>query len=422
MKKSILILGGGTDQLFMIKTAQDMGLDVVCVDANPNAPGLLEANHSSPIDFSETDKVVDYCQKLLNNGINLCGVSTMGSDIPDIVAHISNFFGWNGPSLETGEWAKHKFKMKERFSKKNIPVPRYGLVKSKQDIENLRQKWESEILIIKPTDQAGSRGVRLINLEDNIQDALNYASKYSKNNDILLEEFIKGPQISTETLMFNGIGVTPGFADRVYSDMDAFLPAIMENGGWLPSSLNKEIQDQICDLVELAAKALGITNGVAKGDVVICPKRGPMIIEMAARLSGGDFSESLVPLSTGVNYVKTAIEIAMGHNDIKLDELESKSKNYVANRYFFVKSGYLEAISGLDTIKKFSEISKVEINYKVGDVLPNIDSHRKRTGVFVVKAKEREIVQKTINKIYDEVKFKVDGNWVSGDPKKYSFQ
>ena len=40
--------------------------------------------------------------------------------------------------------------------------------------------------------------------------------------------------------------------------------------------------------------ALEINNWVAKGDIVIDKKRGPIIIEMAARLSGGDFCESLV--------------------------------------------------------------------------------------------------------------------------------
>jgi len=80
---------------------------------------------------------------------------------------------------------------------------------------------------------------------------------------------------------------------------------------------------------------LGISKGVAKGDVVISPSKGPMIIEMAARLSGGDFSESLVPLGSGVNYIESVIKIAMGAipNWKKLKEKFYKS---VANRYFFL--------------------------------------------------------------------------------------
>jgi len=419
MRKALLILGGGTDQVFMIKTAREMGLISVCVDRNPKAPGLALANYSSAIDFSDTDDVIAYCRKLLIDGVPLSGVSTMGCDIPDIISKISASFGWVGPSADTGQWASHKFKMKNRFVEKGIPVPQFGLVKTVEEIADLRRDWNADVVIIKPTDQAGSRGVRIINQGDDLAAALDYAKEYSLNNEILLEEFIHGPQISTETVMFMGSGVTPGFADRVYDDMDAFLPAVMENGGWLPSNVEPSVRKEVCALVEAAARALGVDSGVAKGDVVICSTRGPLIIEMAARLSGGDFSESLVPLSTGINYVRTAIEITLGNKDIDLTPLTPESTEFVANRYFFVKPGILHDISGLRKVQEMPEICKLELNYETGSRLPKIDSHAKRTGVFVVRAKEKILVQNLIDKVYENVKFKVDGVWVSGDPKQY---
>ena len=47
-------------------------------------------------------------------------------------------------------------------------------------------------------------------------------------------------------------------------------------------------------------KEIDFNSGVIKGDFVI-HKNKVKIIEFAGRLSGGDFSESLVPLSTGKN-------------------------------------------------------------------------------------------------------------------------
>ena len=93
----------------------------------------------------------------------------------------------------------------------------------------------------------------------------------------------------------------------------------------------------VIDLVEKCAKSLGIINGPAKGDVVICPKRGPMIIEMAARLSGGDFCESLVPLSSGVNYVPLVIQQAIS-DKIDYKYMKTFKNKVVANRYFFLSS------------------------------------------------------------------------------------
>src|SRR5690606_24952324 len=124
--KALLVLGAGSDQLFMIQTAQRMGYVTVAVDANPDAPGLQIADYSQPIDFSNVDRVIRYCEQLLSDGVNLTGVSTMGSDIPHLVAAIAKHFGWPGPSQQTGLWASHKFAMKQRFEQMGIPVPSYA--------------------------------------------------------------------------------------------------------------------------------------------------------------------------------------------------------------------------------------------------------------------------------------------------------
>ena len=420
MKKALLVLGGGQDQVFMLKTCKEMGYISVCVDGNPNSPGLKIADYSKPINFTEVQNVISYCKHLISKGINLSGVSTMGSDIPHILSQIASFFNWIGPSLETGEWASHKFKMKNRFIDKNIPVPRFGKVESEKHIDELRKVWGVDKVIIKPTDRAGSRGVRMICKNDDLNLALDYARKYSFNNEIILEEFILGPQISTETIMYRGVGTTPGFADRVYDYSTVFSPMIMENGGWLPSKISEELYQNICLLVESAAKALGIENGVAKGDVVICPIRGPLIIEMAARLSGGDFSESLVPLSKGINYVSTVIDIAIGKTpDFK--KLIPQKNKVVANRYFFPPPGNLDDIIGLEKMKKIPQLKKLDLYVKPKDILPVIDSHNKRAGVFVVVGDDRESVQKIIDYIYNKIEFKVDGIFVTGNPKNYKY-
>ena len=92
MRKALLVLGGGSDQVFMIKTAREIGYITVCVDNNPKAPGLDLADYSKAINFTNTNSVILYCKKLIAAGVNLSGVSTMGSDIPHIVAKISNLF------------------------------------------------------------------------------------------------------------------------------------------------------------------------------------------------------------------------------------------------------------------------------------------------------------------------------------------
>ena len=134
---------------------------------------------------------------------------------------------------------------------------------------------------------------------------------------------------------------------------------------------------------------------------------GPKMIEMAARLSGGDFCESLVPLGTGINYVETAIRIAIGEQP-DLARLVPTRNRCVANRYFFADPGRLVRIEGVDAIRGEPWLVKIVLRYGVGDVIPPTTSHAERAGVFVVVGDDRAEVQARIDRVYQAVRFVVE--------------
>lgn len=408
-KPYILLLGASQDQRFIIKTAREMGLGTVVIDANPDSPGFWDADMTGVVSTRDPRAIIGFAESL---NVPLKGVCVMGSDIPYIVAAIAKHFGWVSVSEETARLATHKFLMKERFRERGIPVPNYALVQSAEEVYRHWQTWQCPSVIIKPVNQAGSRGVRKIDQKADIEAAFQQADQMG---EVIMEEFVPGLQISTESVITPTQSTTPGFADRVYTDTEQFWPQILENGGWIPTCLNANQQKTVCDLVENAARALGIEQGIAKGDVVICPKRGPMIIEMAARLSGGDFSETMVPKGTGVNYVKAALQIALGE-DLDWNDLTPKFIKPIANRYFFAPPGNLEEIQGTEEVLRWPEIVKFDLWYQVGDVLPLITHHGARTGVFILQGQSREHLQTLIDHVYGTVKFKIDGKWQYARP------
>ena len=165
------------------------------------------------------------------------------------------------------------------------------------------------------------------------------------------------------------------------------------------------------------AKLLKIKKGVIKGDFVLDKNNEIQIIEFATRLSGGDFSESLAPLSNGINYVKELIKI-YSREEIKINNLIKKKKTFCANRYFFTPPGKLQKIYGLNKIKKIGNIKKLLFYYKVGEKVDPIDSHGKRLGVFVVTANSSKNLEKKIKKIYNTLKFKISNVWYRGISNK----
>jgi len=396
MKKTLLVLGAGCDQIFMIKTAQAMGLRVLTVDINPASEGLQLADDYAVISTRDLPSLCHFLDDYQRNSHKIAGVTTMGSEIPHIVAALSQHLDTPGISPQSAHLATNKYKMKIRLREKNIPLPWFKEITSVDDLKESISK-RGYPLVIKPIDRSGSRGVFLLDKKCDAEDLFNKAKSFSYSGRVMAEEFITGPQVSTETIMYHGRGVTPGFADRNYSS-GQFLPQIIENGGWMPSALSQPERKQAEDLVVRASLALGIADGVTKGDVVMT-EEGPKIIEIAARLSGGDFCESLVPLSIGVNYVEAAIRIATGETP-DIDGLTPKFQQAVVNRYFFPRPGRLVRIEGVEDVLKQNWVKKLQFWYEVGDMVPPVNSHVDRFGVFVAVGDSRQQVDCRADWVY----------------------
>jgi biotin carboxylase len=204
----------------------------------------------------------------------------------------------------------------------------------------------------------------------------------------MVEQYLPGPQISTESIVIDGKCVTLGFSDRNYEYLERYSPFFIENGGDLPSQLPPETQEKVKDVVARAAAALGITNGTVKGDIVV-HKDEPYVIELAARLSGGFFCTREIPLNTGIDFIGAAIKIAL-HEPIAADELEAKTSTPVVQRYAFPKPGRVTAISGVENARNVPGVTDLVITAKPGDVIPPAGDKRPSAAMVLTTGATRE--------------------------------
>jgi len=406
-RPTLLILGAGIDQSYPIRMAREEGLRVLAADMNPNAPSFALADEAAIVSNRDTEALKQLCDDSAQKGHPVAGVLVMGADIPHVAGELALHLGVPGPSVDTGRWTTDKFLMKEQLSRAGVAVPWYAKVESAAHLRQLMRQHGGEKFVIKPTDRSGARGVLLVHASSSDVDAMYEEAKAEAyGGEVQVEEYIEGDQISTESILWEGKAYSPGFVDRNYEMLARFAPHFIENGGIHPSKIQGQQRKAIEDLVERAALALGIENGVAKGDVVITCDGTPMIIEMAARLSGGDFSESLIPLGCGVNIVKAAIRIAVGRMP-DLSDLTDQWERAVANRYFFGEPGTLKAIHGLTEARALPWVRKLDVYVKPGDTIGQIKFHAGRLGVFIVEAENREQLSERIRHVYDLVQFEI---------------
>ena len=400
MKKTILIISGGLEAVPGIKKAKEMGLYVVVSDIDPNAIGFEFSDDkiiASTYDFEETARLA---KKYNESTRKIDGVIAIASDVPYTVAYVANTLGLPGLSLETAMFSSDKLKMKDKFKEMNIPIPLYWEVHTLEELKEI-VKTHGFPLIIKPVDSRGARGVLLLTKQDILEWAFEHSIKQSPSSKVIVEEYIDGPQISTEAIIIDGVGYTVGFSDRNYELLNTFSPYIIENGGDMPSSLSKRDQDEVAKTAINAGLALGIVNGIVKGDMVLS-KDGPKVIEVATRLSGGWFSTDQIPLSTGVDLIKAAINQSLGIY-INPKNLIPKYHKGVAIRYFFPEPGIISRINNIDLFNEKEWVYRIGFFVKSGDAISSVTNHTKRSGFVITTGKNKAEAIKNAKNVVDTV-------------------
>ena len=401
--KTLFIISGGLEALEGIRCAKEMGLRVVVSDGDPEAPGFELADETivcSTYDIEGTIRAAREFHQI--NGL-IDGVICIAADVPLTVANVAAELGLPGIPVEAARLSMDKLAMKRKFESDNLPVPWFSEVKSVEQLEKFASV-RGLPLALKPVDSRGARGVIRLTQDVDLNWAFNISLKESPTNRVMVEKFLSGPQVSTESIVLNGVAHTPGFADRNYELLNRYAPYMIENGGQLPSRLPQTTQEAIKVLIEQSARSMGIINGVVKGDIVVHEGK-PYIIEMATRLSGGYLCTYEIPLNTGVNFVKQAILLALGEKIDPLD-LKPKYQRHVVQRYLFPEPGRVVRVTGADSVGQRPEIAYSEVRVAPNDIVRPVESHPARAGVVMATGETQEAALSAATAAVEEILIK----------------
>jgi len=393
MPKNLLVVGGGIEAVPGLERAKQMGLHLVVSDRDPAAPGFALADNRLLASTYDIEATVAAARHYHREVRPFDGVMCIASDIPKTVAAVAADLGLPGISQESARLSSDKLDMKLKFRRDGVPVPWFSLVESAPSLHQIALS-RGFPLVIKPVDSRGARGVLRLTETVDLNWAYEFSARESPSGRVMVEEFLAGPQISTESIVLEGIAHTPALADRNYEFLDRFAPHIIENGGDLPTRLSAEEQQSIRDLVQQAANSMSVCNGVVKGDVVLHQGK-PLMIELAARLSGGYLCTHEIPLSTGVDFVGCAIRLALGER-VCADDLVPRFQRCISQRYLFPSPGRVVGIAGAQGVSEQPGVVFCQVRLKVGDLVGPVNSHPARAGlVMAMGESRREAMERT---------------------------
>ena len=404
MGKTLLVLGGGPDQLPGVLKAKEMGIYTIVLDGNPDAHCKSYSDEFYSVSIKHIEQIDTFIKEKLNKKVD--GVIAFGVDIPYIISYVANRLDVNYTiPLESAILSENKFDSKEFMKKHKINIPPYSLISSMEDIKEFTNIHGFPI-VLKPVDNSAARGISLLYDLNNINKYYEYALKNSSCKKIMIEKYLDGPQVSTESFVVNGKIYNIGFADRNYKDMDKFLPNIIENGGDLPSIfMSDKHKFQLEKYLEIISKELNIKNGVIKGDIVI-HNDNLYIIEFALRLSGGNFSTIAIPESTGVDFLKVAIKLHL-NLEIDEDELLIKKNKFISLRYKFLEDINTQIIKNISIPNKDDYIIAYKVYLKEGDKIASFKTtnHLQRISYVISKSNMRDQSIKYANDFLNKIKF-----------------
>lgn len=375
MGKKVMILGASALQVPAIKKAKELGYEVILVDYDEQAAGFGLADVKLVVSTLDQEEVYRQALKYQPDF-----VFTSTSDGPVRTAAYVNEKLGKRPDLayEDSLCATIKSHMRRRLMENNVPIPAFYAV---EDFDGFRAAVGAleGSCIVKPADNAGSRGVVLLDrsrtkTEEEMRRIYEYSRGNSRNGTVMVEEYMTGPEVSVEAMTVDGQTTILAVTDKYITPP----PYFVELAHCEPSCLDSGVQERIRQTALQAAAAIRLQNGPSHTEIKVT-KDGPKIVELAARLGGDFITARLVPLSTGIDMVGASVLLATGE---KPDLLRRWQKG-AAIHFIQGEEGVIRSIETDEALSNLPGVEEIVIYKKPGDVLCGTKSSNDRLGHII---------------------------------------
>ncbi len=368
-KLKIAILGANDFQNPMIFKAKEMGIETHVFAWECGDIGEKTADVFHPISIADKEKIFKICQKEHINGITTCG-----SDFAVIaINYVAEMLGLPGNPVSTTMQCTNKFVMRETLKCGGVPVPGFTKVNAESSAADVL-KGLSFPLVVKPTDRSGSRAVHLATNEKELEAAMKDAIETSFAKEAIVEEYIDGPEYSCESVTFDGVHHTLAITKKYTSGP----PCFVEIAHSQPSDIPEELYPRVVEQIHKALTVLGIVNSASHAEFRLQPGGSIQFMEIGARMGGGRIGSDLTMLSTGIDFLKATIDVALGRKP----DLTPIHEEQTAEIKFFLSE---EEAANFDPAGVDGKVERVGIfdRDKV-DVIPGVPA---RFGYYILTRK-----------------------------------
>ena len=350
MKVGIIGSGGREHSICEILKRSNKISDIYCFPGNA---GTSEIAKNININI---EKFEDFKNFILDNKIDLIIVGPEKPLVEGIVNYLEKFnIKVFGPSKEASQLEGSKIFTKKLCEDYNIPTAKFGVFVSKNDAKKFLASSNFPI-VIKADNLASGKGVYICNNYSESEIAVNeiFDGKFGKAENVLIEEFLEGEEMSYfiisdgKTIKNFGTAqdhkrVLEGDKGKNTGGMGAYSPSRLINNDLEKKIINKIIKPTLQGLSKMNIEYKGFLYA---GLMIV--KDEPFLIEYNVRMGDPECQTILPKLKTDLS------KIFLSCCDGKLDKIDIEWLNKKSLCVVLCSKGYP------DEFKKDIEIQKLE--------------------------------------------------------------
>jgi len=376
--KRLLILGGNRYNIPSIRAAGAADFHTIVADRNPNAAGFAAARESWAIDLID----VNGLERAIKAGGGIDGVVSMAEVGVRPAAELSSRLGLASISTEAAANATSKAAMRSCWAPLGRFNADYRIARSADDARKAVAQLGFP-LVFKP-DQSfgGSRGVKIVEADDEIADAFEFADAGGlEDSAVVIERRLFGTEHSTEVLIWEGRTSVLCVSQKVKSP----APYRVDLSVQYPAPFSPEQEELTARMCAQAVAALGLTRGVAHIEFCMTAA-GPVLMELGARCGGGHTPQIALHVSGVDEFVETC-RMACG---LAPEGFEPTARRGADYRFVILPPGVIDAVEISDELRGSPELIDVDLTVAHGEEIHSLRTTADRAGFIAACGEDLE--------------------------------
>lgn len=321
------VIGASSESIYTISKAKELGLEVIALDGNPDAPGLKEADTSFVVDIRDHKKVFEI---LDNNRPDIVLPVPIGRYLTTTGA-VNDRYGLCGVSYEAANNCTDKYEFHSLLSQKGLRKAEMYLIPAgakEHDAGDLNMIYP---VVVKPRFGSGSRGVRIYDSREEMEK--DFIASLPLDEDYCIETFVDGPEYGVDGVYLNG-----EFNLILLRGKKNTKPPYRECVGYysvIRTQENHEFINDVKKLMQDAGETLGFCNNLVHADIIKDVHGKPFIIETSARPSGHNLHNLFTPMASGVDEIGEFIKYSIPELGFKYHFTPKVDKNMMIGYFDF---------------------------------------------------------------------------------------